>query len=157
LNIPVTYFNQAFYFLFIVLLFITAPVTIADITGYALVQNDSLLKVDRRIIQLYGIYIPPTEATCRPFPQPRRCAPQATLALDFRIQGFVHCKEKGVNEDNSINALCYADYTSVSRGEDLAAYLLEQGWAIALPDAPFEYHVLERIARNRGSGIWRFL
>jgi endonuclease YncB( thermonuclease family) len=112
--------------------------------------------VDRRIIRLYGIYIPPTEITCRSFLQPRRCAPRASLALDFKIQGFVYCEEKSVNEDSSINAVCYADYTSVSKGEDLAAYLLEQGWAVALPDAPFEYHVLERIARNRGSGIWGF-
>jgi endonuclease YncB( thermonuclease family) len=156
LNIPVTHFNQAFHFLFIALLFTVASVAIADITGYALVQNDGSLKVDRRIIRLYGIYIPPTETTCRSFLQPRHCAPRAILALDFKIQGFVHCEEKEVNEDGSINAVCYADYTSVSKGEDLAAYLLEQGWAVALPDAPFEYHVLERIARNKGFGIWGF-
>lgn len=41
-------------------------------------------------------------------------------------------------------------------GEDLAAYLLEQGWAVALPYTPFEYHVLERIARHKGFGIWGF-
>jgi endonuclease YncB( thermonuclease family) len=156
LNVPITYFNQAFHFLFIVLSFTPVPVAIADITGYALVQNDSSLKVDGRTIWLYGIYIPPTEITCRTLLQPKRCAPRASLALDFKIQGFVHCEEKGVNEDSSINAVCYADYTSVSKGEDLAAYLLEQGWAVALPDAPFEYHVLEEIARNRGFGIWGF-
>ena len=39
-------------------------------------------------------------------------------------------------------------------GEDLSAYLLEQGWAVALPDAPFEYQTLEKIARSRGFGVW---
>ena len=32
--------------------------------------------------------------------------------------------------------------------------LLRQGWAAALPDAPYEYKVLEKIARTRGIGIW---
>ncbi len=41
-------------------------------------------------------------------------------------------------------------------GPDLAAYLLRKGWAAALPGAPFEYQVLERIARTKGLGIWGF-
>jgi hypothetical protein len=39
-------------------------VATADITGYALVQDDTSLKVDRHTIRLHGIYIPPTETTC---------------------------------------------------------------------------------------------
>ena len=42
------------------------------------------------------------------------------------------------------------------RGEDLSAYLLSRGWAVALPDAPFEYAVLEKIARERHVGVWGF-
>ncbi|QBQ55393.1 thermonuclease family protein [Nitrosococcus wardiae] len=136
--------------------FPAATIAVADITGYALVQDDGSLKVGRRTIHLYGIYIPQTPVTCRSFLQPRRCAPRAALALDFKIQGFVHCKEREIYQDGSINAVCHADYTSVSMGIDLAAYLLEQGWAVALPDAPFEYHVLEKIARHKGFGIWGF-
>jgi len=41
-------------------------------------------------------------------------------------------------------------------GEDLSAYLLENGWAVALPDAPFEYQTLEKIARSRQFGVWGF-
>jgi hypothetical protein len=39
----------------------------ADIIGYALVQNDTSLKVDRHTIRLHGIYILPTETTCCPY------------------------------------------------------------------------------------------
>ena len=49
---------------------------------------------------------------------------------------------------------CRVKASSFSEGEDLSAYLLELGWAVALPDAPFEYQTLEKIARNRGVGVW---
>jgi endonuclease YncB( thermonuclease family) len=32
--------------------------------------------------------------------------------------------------------------------------MLRQGWAVALPDAPFEYAAMEKIARTKGIGIW---
>ena len=38
----------------------------------------------------------------------------------------------------------------------MSAYLLERGWAVALPDAPIEYQTLEKIAYRRGFGIWGF-
>ena len=41
-----------------------------------------------------------------------------------------------------------------SEGDDLSAYLLERGWAVALPDASIEYQTLEKIARSRRIGIW---
>ena len=31
---------------------------------------------------------------------------------------------------------------------------IEDVRALALPDAPFEYHALEKIARHRGLGVW---
>jgi hypothetical protein len=31
------------------------------------------------------------------------------------------------------------------------AYLIQRGWALALPTAPFEYHAMERIARANGA------
>ncbi len=149
-------FNGRFFGRLMALLMIPLSVVMADITGYALVQDDGSLKVDGRLIRLYGIYIPPTGVTCRSFIWPRPCAPRAALALDFKIQGFVSCHEVAVNEDGTISAICQNNYTSVSKGEDLAAYLLQQGWAVALPGAPFIYHALERIARHKGFGIWGF-
>jgi endonuclease YncB( thermonuclease family) len=48
------------------------------------------------------------------------------------------------------------DRTSFEEGEDLAAYLIRHGWALARPGAPFEYHALERIAREQSAGVWGF-
>lgn len=121
-----------------------------DISSYAIVQDDGSLRVQGRTIRLYGIYIPPTDEACRFNVRPVQCGSRAALALEFRIQGFVRCTPKGRDADGTLLALCRTE------GEDLSAYLLERGWALALPDAPFEYQALERIARNRGLGVWGF-
>jgi endonuclease YncB( thermonuclease family) len=41
-------------------------------------------------------------------------------------------------------------------GEDLSAYLIQRGWALAAPYAPFEYHTFEKSARHWGKGIWGY-
>jgi endonuclease YncB( thermonuclease family) len=128
----------------------------ADIAGPAFVQDDGSLVVDRRKIHLFGIYIPPTDRDCHIFVQPVRCSSRAALALDLKIQGFVHCQAKSKNPDGSINAVCAVNKNFSSEGEDLSAYLLRQGWAAARPGAPFEYHVLENIARRKSLGVWGF-
>lgn len=131
-------------------------VSAGEFTSYASVYDDGSLRVGNRKVQLYGIYIPSTGNHCRTFFTPPVCGSRATLALDFKIQGFVHCKQKHINRDRSVTAVCYTNRTSFSEGDDLAAYLIQQGWALALPDAPFEYQALEKIARAQAAGIWGF-
>ena len=118
--------------------------------SYAHVNDDATIVVRGRTIRLHGIYIPPTGNTCQRTFRPPRCASRAALALDFKIQGFVRCEERIRYTDRSISAFCTLE------GEDLAAYLIERGWAVAGPRAPFEYTVLERIARENGRGVWGF-
>jgi endonuclease YncB( thermonuclease family) len=130
--------------------------SLADIVGPAFVQEDGSLRVGNRTIWLYGIYLPPTGRTCETILRPTRCGSRAALALDFKIQGFVFCDQQGVYSDGSVSAVCFVRRTAFSPGDDLAAYLLTQGWALALPDAPFGYVALERIAENRGLGVWGF-
>lgn len=122
----------------------------ADISSYAIVQDNGMLRVQGRTIRLFGIHIPETDEACRFNVRPVQCAPRAALALEFKIQGFVRCTPIERNRDGTLTAQCRTD------GEDLSAYLLERGWALALPDAPFEYQALERIARSRGIGVWGF-
>lgn len=130
---------------------ITAQQAIAqsDISSFAFVQDDGTLKVSGTLIHLYGIYIPPTDKTCYTFVRPMPCGTRASLALDFKLGGdFVHCIERARRPDGSITASCKLG------DEDLSAWMLQKGWAVALPDAPFEYAALEKIARARGFGIW---
>lgn len=121
----------------------------SEISSFAFVQEDGSLKIAGYLIRLYGIYIPPTQQTCYTFINPAPCGPRASLALDFKISGdFVHCIPRATNPDGSITASCS------SGNEDLSLWMLQSGWAVALPDAPAEYSALERIARAKGTGIW---
>ena len=121
----------------------------SDISSFAFVREDGTLQVAGHHIILYGIYIPPTEQACYTFVRPIPCGTRASLALDFKISGyFVHCLPQATNADGSIVASCRVD------NEDLSEWMLLHGWALALPDAPFQYAAMESIARSRGIGVW---
>jgi endonuclease YncB( thermonuclease family) len=120
-----------------------------EISSFASVREDGSLEVDGNWIRLYGIYIPPTDHTCYTFIDPIPCGTRASLALDFKIASdFVHCAPRATNNDGSIAASCSV------RDEDLSEWMLQNGWAVALPNAPYEYGAMEDIARAKGIGIW---
>lgn len=121
------------------------------LNSYAIVNEDGSLNVRNYTIRLYGIAIPPTGRTCRTYERPTQCGPRASLALDFKIgSNFVDCETVGENPDGSVAAVCRVN------GEDLAAWMLSQGWAQALPGAPVEYGQFENQARRIGLGVWGF-
>ncbi len=124
----------------------------ADIGARAFVQDDGTLKVHGKTVRLHGIYIPTHGYTCRTNILPRRCAPRAVLQLDFKVHGFVYCDERQRLRDGSVSAVCR---TGQDR-EDLAAWLLSRGWAVALPGAPLEYTTLEHFAEANRRGFWGF-
>ena len=125
------------------------PLPAADLEGYVFVNDDASLRLRGKTVHLYGIYVPPTDDSCRSFQRPVVCAPRAALALEFNIGShFVGCDIMGSNDDGSLIGLCRVD------GRDLSAQLLQQGWAVARPEAPIEYQTLEKLARNQGVGIW---
>ena len=139
----------------LLLVVLAATVTAAaPIRGLAFVQDDATLRIGGRAIRLFGIYVPETGETCRRYERPLRCGSRAALALERKARGFIHCQPKAVQSDRVMVAVCRAGATPHSEGDDLSAYLLRHGWAVARPEAPFEYHALERIARERGLGIW---
>lgn len=126
----------------------------ADFSGLAFVNDDATLSIRNRDVALWGIHIPRTAEDCRTYTRPPECGSQASLALKMKVQGFVHCEQQARRADGVTEAICRVDESGYDTGLDLAAWLIEQGWAVPLPDAPFEYHVLERIARQTGRGLW---
>lgn len=120
-----------------------------EISSFAFVHEDASMTVDGQLIRLYGIYVPPTDHTCTTFIRPMPCGTRASLALEFKVSGdFVRCLPRTRNADSSINASCRAG------NDDLSEWMLQRGWAVALPDAPFHYAALEKIARSKGIGVW---
>ena len=133
----------------------SSSLTFAEsISSYAFVNDDGSLRINRKTIHLYGIHIPSTSKNCRTSQQPPVCGERAALALEFKIKSFIRCEIKNENPNGSLTGQCFANYSKFEEGEDLSAYLLERGWAVALPEAPIEYHTLEKIARHRGMGVW---
>lgn len=132
------------------------PLLAREISSYARINEDGSLRIDGHTIHLDGIYIPETGNTCKTYRNPPVCGSRAYIALDFKIDGFVRCEILSRNDDRSLNGRCRVKTGAFNEGEDLAAYLLERGWAVALPDASIEYHTLEKIARARGMGVWGF-
>jgi endonuclease YncB( thermonuclease family) len=125
-----------------------------EISSSAIVNDDGSLRISGKTIHLYGIHIPRTGNHCSRNKLPPFCGSRAAIALDFKISGFVRCEIMATKSDGDLVGWCRVKASSFSEGEDLSAYLLELGWAVALPDAPFEYQTLEKIARNRGVGVW---
>lgn len=125
-----------------------------EISSSAIVNEDGSLRIKGKIIQLYGIHIPSTGKTCTSYRRPPLCSSRAALALDFKIDGFVRCEIKNKTDNGALIGQCRVRSSKFNEGEDLSAYLLERGWAVALPDAPFEYQTLEKISQSRQLGIW---
>ena len=134
----------------------TTPVIAREITSYAHINHDGSLRMQGKTIHLYGIHIPKTGKYCRTNVSPVVCGSRAALALEFIIRGFVRCEIVDKNTDGSLVGSCWVKAANFNEVEDLSAYLLERGWAVALPDAPIEYTTLEKLARLRGTGIWGY-
>ncbi len=124
------------------------------LASYAFINDDASLRIKKKNIYLYGIHIPSTSKNCRTNQRPPVCGERAALALEFKIKSFVKCEIINENPNGSLIGQCFANYSKLDEGEDLSAYLLERGWAVALPNAPIEYHTLEKIAYSRGMGVW---
>jgi endonuclease YncB( thermonuclease family) len=125
------------------------------IQNFAIVQDDASLLVQGRRIYLFGIHVPRTGRGCDQRFSPVRCGSRAARALDAKIQGFVTCYPKARYQNRSLAAVCYVDEGAVGDPPlDLGAWLIEQGLAVASPEAPFAYVTLERIALANRRGIW---
>ena len=135
-------------------LFAAGSTNAYEVSSYAAVNEDGTLRIKGKTIRLFGIYIPDTERTCSTNRIPPICGSRASVALEFKIDGFVRCELLTRNDDKTYTGLCRVNVSAFDEGEDLSAYLLQKGWAVALPDAPFEYQTLEKIARSRSFGVW---
>jgi endonuclease YncB( thermonuclease family) len=129
----------------------------ADIVSYAIVRDDATLRVRGRDISLFGVYVVDNRPFCDTTFRPARCKTRAAVALASRIQGFVRCIPQAQHRDGTIRAICYVDGSGIFDPPiDLGAYLIREGWAVALPEAPFAYHTYQEIAKVNRRGVWGF-
>ena len=78
------------------------------------------------------------------------CGARARTALRGLIRIFsVDCEKVSDIAPREISAVCFR------RNADIAAWLIEYGWAVPLRDAPERYHELARQAEENRRGQWR--
>ena len=103
------------------------------------IDGDTLV-VDGQLVQLAGIDAPELG---------QRCWLEAALALRKLIAfGEVVCEAEEA-EPQTAKASCSVD------DKDLAVALLQQGYAIALPEAPSPLQSAQNSAKDAKFGIWR--
>jgi len=122
----------------------------AEITGRATVIDGDTIEIHGERIRLDAIDAPESGQTCRRDGEIWRCGQKAALALAEKIgQSTVRCEDRGRGRYGRIIAICFA------RGEDLNAWLVAQGWALAYRRYSTEYVSQEEAARAAGLNIWR--
>lgn len=138
---------------------LTAPgpeaVAAEIVDGLARVREDGTLSVGDTAVRLFGVAIPLFERTCRTFVRPPHCAPKAVLVLDGKVTGFVRCEIVRVGADGVREGVCGMRGRDLFGPRlDLGAWLVQEGFALAAPEAPAGYVALERLAQSRGLGLW---
>lgn len=130
------------------------PALAAELYSYAAVRSDGTLVIRNTVVHLYGIHIPDTGRTCSNLTGKVVCGTRGVLALEAKVDRFVKCEVINTYDDGSVEGWCRINASVFSDGDDLSAYLLAEGWAVALPESPIDYHTKEKIARSRGIGMW---
>ena len=113
--------------------------------GVATVTDGDSLKLNGIEIRLKGVDAPEMRQTCRRDGAPYRCGEAARTALIEHLDGRpLTCRITGRDRYRRSLAFCALD------GQDIGAWLVEQGLAVGYGD----YEREEARARRRGAGVW---
>ena len=120
------------------------------IAGRASVLDGDTIEIRGERIRLFGIDAPESGQMCaNANGQSYRCGQKAALVLDARIgEGVVTCERKDTDRYGRIVALCRV------YGEDLGAWMVGLGWALAYRAYGTRYVPAEELARSRSLGMW---
>lgn len=122
----------------------------AATVGTASVIDGDTLDIHGQRFRLHGIDAPESAQLCRADGKDWRCGQQAALALSDKIgRRPVTCEERDRDRYGRIVAVCSAG------GEDLNAWMVAQGWALAYRQYATDYVPQEATAQAARAGIWR--
>jgi endonuclease YncB( thermonuclease family) len=121
----------------------------ADVTGRASVIDGDTIEIHGERIRLFGIDAPESRQLCTVSGEPYRCGQQAALALADHIgQRTVRCEERDRDRYGRMVAVCWVG------DEDVSAWMMQEGRALAFRKYSSRYVVEEDAARAAGRGIW---
>ncbi len=132
----------------ITLCLLAAP-ALADVAGVASVIDGDTIEVHGQRIRLHGIDAPESRQLCRLDGKPWQCGKDAANALADKIaRRPVTCEDLGRDRYKRIIARCTV------AGEDMGAWMVSQGWALAYRRYSLDYADEEAEARAARRGIW---
>ena len=128
-----------------------SPARAAELTGPARVLDARAVEIGGRPIRLYGIDAPGEDQICERAGTPWRCGQDASWALAAKIERhWVVCDTLPGGSADESRAVCYLGGRN---GEDLGAWMVEQGWALA-DRGGTDYLAQEQSAQKAGRGLW---
>jgi len=120
-----------------------------NLAGIASVIDGDTIEIHGKRIRLYGIDTPESSQLCDVGGKPWRCGQAAANKLSDKIwRKFVRCEKRDVDRYGRVVAVCYAD------NEDLNAWLVSEGLAVAYRKYSTDYVGLEEQARAARKGVW---
>jgi endonuclease YncB( thermonuclease family) len=120
------------------------------VVGVASVIDGDTIAIHGIRIRLHGIDAPESAQRCidasnRPWP----CGPRAAFALADRIgQSTISCRRTDTDRNGRVLAVCFLGR------EDLNAWMVRSGWAVAFRRYSTDYVAQEERAKARRAGIW---
>ncbi len=126
-----------------------APAIAEDLIGRASVIDGDTIEIHGQRIRLHGIDAPESRQLCRKDGREYRCGQQASLALADKIETRpVTCEQRDIDRYKRIVAVCR------DGEEDLNAWMVLQGHAVAYRRYSKDYIAVEEQARAERRGIW---
>ncbi|MDX1486240.1 MAG: thermonuclease family protein [Alphaproteobacteria bacterium] len=131
-------------------LMLAIPAVAEPIAGRASVIDGDTLEIRGIRIRLHGIDAPESGQMCIAASKRYRCGQRAALALTDKIgPSTISCQPKDRDRYGRVVAVCRA------RGEDLNAWMVAQGWALAYRRFSGAYVGEEREAKRAKIGVWQ--
>ncbi|MCZ6841155.1 MAG: thermonuclease family protein [Alphaproteobacteria bacterium] len=136
----------------ILALFVVIPSSSSSepIIGQVSVIDGDTIEIHGQRIRMFGIDAPESDQTCTVNGRQTRCGQQAAQALAGRIgQQTVTCDPRDVDRYGRVVAVCSAG------GEDLNAWMVGQGMAVAYRQFSTDYVPQEESAAKAKAGMWQ--
>ena len=120
------------------------------IMGQSTVVDADTLEIQGARIRLEGIDAPEASQRCGAVGKEWACGQEAALALaDWLGDRPVSCRPEGQDRYQRTLARCFVG------AEDVQAWLVLNGWALAYREYSKDYVAAEEVAQSRKAGLWR--